>query len=51
MGVDSCRKQAGEDDVFNYMDYTDDACMYRFSEGQVIRAFEQSSTYRDLLGL
>jgi len=51
VGVDSCRKQAGEDDVFNYMDYTDDACMYRFSEGQVIRAFEQSSTYRDLLGL
>ena len=51
VGVDSCRKEAGQDDVFNYMDYTDDACMYRFSEGQVIRAFEQSSTYRDLLGL
>lgn len=51
VGIDSCRKESGQDDVFNYMDYTDDACMYRFSDGQVIRAFEQSSTYRDLLGL
>jgi hypothetical protein len=51
VGIDSCRKDPGDDDVFNYMDYTDDACMYRFSDGQIIRAFEQSNTYRDLTGL
>ena len=49
--VDSCRKDPGYDDVFNYMDYTDDACMYRFSDGQIIRAFEQSGAFRDLTGL
>ena len=49
--VDSCRKDPGYDDVFNYMDYTDDACMYRFTDGQIIRAFEQSDLYRDLTGL
>jgi len=45
-GIDSCRKQSGLDDVFNYMDYTDDSCMFQFSEGQVVRAYEQSLTYR-----
>jgi hypothetical protein len=34
--------------VFNYMDYTDDACMFKFSTGQVERAYEQSLTYRNL---
>lgn len=46
--VDSCRKDPGQDDVFNYMDYTDDSCMWRFSQGQVLRAYEQSLTYRNL---
>ena len=46
--VDSCRKDPGQDDVFNYMDYTDDSCMWRFSQGQVVRAYEQSLTYRNL---
>lgn len=47
-GIDSCRKQSGLDDVFNYMDYTDDSCMFQFSEGQVVRAYEQSLQYRFL---
>ena len=47
VGTDSCRKTP-DDDVFNFMDYTDDACMSRFSNGQVERAYEQSLTYRNL---
>lgn len=45
VGTDSCRKTP-DDDVFNYMDYTDDSCMFRFSDGQVVRAYEQSLQYR-----
>jgi hypothetical protein len=30
------------------MDYTDDSCMFRFSNGQVERAFQQSLTFRAL---
>ncbi|MGB0188609.1 MAG: zinc metalloprotease [Aequoribacter sp.] len=51
VGNDSCRKDPGYDDVFNFMDYTDDSCMYRFTDGQILRAFEQSDTYRNLSGL
>ena len=47
-GIDSCRKQSGLDDVFNYMDYTNDSCMFQFSDEQVIRANEQSLQYRFL---
>ena len=47
VGTDSCRKTP-DDDVFNFMDYTDDACMNSFSNGQVERAYEQSLTYRSL---
>ena len=45
--TDSCRKTP-DDDVFNYMDYTDDSCMFRFSDGQIMRAYEQSLTFRNL---
>ena len=31
------------------MDYTDDACMYQFSAGQTLRAYEQSNVYRRLV--
>ena len=48
IGTDSCRKQSGLDDVQNYMDYTTDACMEHFSAGQVLRAYEQSLTFRAL---
>ena len=44
-GRDSCKKSP-DDDVFNYMDYTDDSCMFRFSNGQVERAYQQSLTFR-----
>jgi len=47
VGADSCRKTP-DDDVFNYMDYTDDSYMFRFSDGQVVRAYEQSLQYRAL---
>ncbi len=47
VGIDSCRKTP-DDDVFNYMDYTDDSCMFRFSDGQIMRAYEQSMTFRNL---
>ena len=46
VGADSCRKTPDDDDVFNYMDYTDDSCMFRFSDGQLVRAYEQSLQYR-----
>ncbi|GAB2878939.1 zinc metalloprotease [Microbulbifer echini] len=51
VGRDSCtwgRNAEGQDPVTNFMDYTDDSCMYEFSDGQATRADEQSSTYRGL---
>ncbi|MBY6211301.1 zinc metalloprotease [Microbulbifer agarilyticus] len=51
VGRDSCTKGKnadGLDPITNFMDYTDDNCMYEFSEGQSARADEQSSTYRGL---
>ena len=49
VGTDSCRKDRGDDDVFNYMDYTDDSCMFQFSAGQVVRTWEQSQAFRAVL--
>ena len=49
VGTDSCRKDPGDDDVFNYMDYTDDSCMFQFSAGQVFRTWEQSQAFRAVL--
>ena len=37
----------GTDPVTNFMDYTDDACMDRFSAGQDARMDAQFTTYRD----
>ncbi|WP_444892980.1 zinc metalloprotease [Microbulbifer sp. TRSA001] len=51
VGRDTCtrgRNADGEDPVTNFMDYTDDSCMYEFTEGQATRADEQSVTYRGL---
>ncbi|WP_444896311.1 zinc metalloprotease [Microbulbifer sp. SSSA005] len=51
VGRDTCtrgRNAEGEDPVTNFMDYTDDSCMYEFTEGQATRADEQSATYRGL---
>ena len=45
VGRDTCAG-GGQDPIFNFMDYTDDDCMDRFSAGQVTRAHEQMATYR-----
>jgi len=45
-GRDSCKSSAGLDPIDNFMDYTDDFCMFKFSAGQSSRADSMWSTYR-----
>jgi hypothetical protein len=47
-GRDSCRTKSGLDPITNFMDYTDDSCMFTFSGGQASRMASQMATYRGL---
>jgi hypothetical protein len=43
---DSCPRNAGNDPIENFMDYTDDSCMWKFTAGQSARADQLCLTYR-----
>ncbi|MEQ1501670.1 MAG: M43 family zinc metalloprotease, partial [Myxococcota bacterium] len=42
---DTCNA-AGNDPITNYMDYTDDACMFEFTSGQDTRMDSQFTSFR-----
>jgi hypothetical protein len=46
LGRNSCRRDPGDDPVTNFMDYTDDYCMFEFSALQDTRMQDQWLAYR-----
>jgi hypothetical protein len=47
-GRDSCTNLAGLDPIDNFMDYSSDSCMFRFTSGQAARADALTLQYRGL---
>jgi hypothetical protein len=48
IGRNSCAQIPGNDPIFNFMDYTDDACMNTFTWWQAVRSDIVVSVFRGL---